>query len=156
MQNELHFIQPNNACSAPLIAIFGKDSENRILLSTLMDIWKYRTVEVANEQELAQVIELENPNLVLLDLSYSFSEELAAMRRMKKANPHKNTPFIVLSGHVRPEYSSFAMTMGATDYLIKPLDFERLGNSVKKYACGDNTENFLGINYEQYIVSRAA
>lgn len=120
-----------------------------------MDIWKYRSVEAESEQELARIIEAENPALVLVDLSFSFSEELATMRRLKRANLHKNIPFIVLSGHVRPEYFSFAMAMGATDYLIKPLDFERLENSLKKNAGGDNTESFLGINYEQYIVSHA-
>ena len=156
MQNEFHFIQTNNVYPTPLIAIFGKNCESRTLLSALMDIWKYRTVEVEEEQELARIIELENPVLVLLDLSYSFSEELAAMRRLKRTNPHKNIPFIVLSGHVRPEYSSFALAMGAADYLIKPLDFDRLEISLKKNACNDKTENFLGVNYEQYLVSHAA
>ena len=155
MQNEFQNIQPASVCSAPLVAIFGINSDNRILLSTLMDIWKFRSVEAETEKELARIIEAENPALVLVDLSFSFNKELEAVRRLKRANLHKNIPFIVLSGHVRPEYSTFALAMGATDCLIKPLDFEQLENSVKKYVGGDNTEN-LEINYEQYIVSHAA
>lgn len=120
-----------------------------------MDVWKFRAVEVADEQELALAIEFETPHLVLLDLSYSFSEELAAMRRLKRANPHKNIPFIVLSGHARPEYSSFALAMGAADYLIKPLDFDRLEKSLKKNIAVAKTGNFLGVDYEQYLMSHA-
>jgi YesN/AraC family two-component response regulator len=48
------------------------------------------------------------------------------MSFIRKNLPKKDVPFVVVSGFSRPEMMEAAISHGATDFLVKPLDFERL------------------------------
>ncbi|MGI8469802.1 MAG: response regulator [Pyrinomonadaceae bacterium] len=127
------FMPQNDGEIAPLVVLVGKDEETRFLLKTFLDVWKCRAGEATNETDLIKIAGGEKPNLILMDVSLAFEEDLTCLRRMRALNAFKNTPIIVVSGHARACNSALALAAGADEYMIKPIDFDRLENPVKRY-----------------------
>lgn len=138
----------NNKKNHPLVLLFSKDYETCILLKAFLNVWNYEVCEAANEADLLQVAESRNPALILFDLSLSLADDLEILRRTRATAQFKNLPVLVLSGHARFRDSNTALQAGASEYLLKPIDFEWLENSIKKYCSeyeNNHSEDFGGI-----------
>jgi CheY-like chemotaxis protein len=118
----------------PLVLILSKNGDTRVLLSTLVKLWEYRVREVDNISQLFNLNESELPVIILLDLSISFNEDLQVIKQLREFYTLPKLPILVLSGHAKAEHSAAALSIGADDYLVKPVDFEKLENTLKKYA----------------------
>ncbi len=78
-----------------------------------------------------ELLEREQPQLVLVDLRMPELDGLEVLRRGRKIAP--DTPKIVVSGANRIDEVVEALRLGAWDYLIKPVrDLSMLGHAVDK------------------------
>jgi phosphoserine phosphatase RsbU/P len=80
-------------------------------------------------QEALNIIE-DNPHihLVITDISMPGMDGLTFLERMNEENPYIKS--IVISGYNEMSYIRRAMNAGASDYLIKPVSFDDLEESV--------------------------
>ncbi len=127
---------PENAFDSlgnqPLILIYSHEADTRFLFRTLLEMWNYRVVEAENLEDSIFAIETENPNLILMDTTISLVENLTMMRKLRESKTSGEIPFILLSGHAQAKFRQMAMTLGANDFLVKPVDFDLLEKSLKK------------------------
>lgn len=71
-------------------------------------------------------------DVVLLDLSLPDSSGIATVSRMQEAAP--KTPVIIMTGMDDPRFATYALEVGAQDYLIKSDDPEKTVGRAIRYA----------------------
>jgi DNA-binding response OmpR family regulator len=76
------------------------------------------------------LIESDEPDVMILDLRMPGIDGIEVLRRVKKSNP--NIEVIILTGHGSEEDRKVCMELGAFAYLQKPVDIDLLSETLKK------------------------
>ncbi len=92
----------------------------------------FEIIAAMNGLEALEKAKTESPDLILMDLSLPKLDGWEATRRLKKDNDTQNIPVIVLTAHVLKSDREKAMAAGCDDYDVKPIDFSRLLDKIKK------------------------
>ncbi len=71
------------------------------------------------------------PDIVITDINMPEMDGIQMAREIKlvKADTH----FIVLTGHSDKRYLEMFNEIGVNDYIVKPIDFEKLFATIEKY-----------------------
>lgn len=95
------------------------------LLDVTLRFKGYPTVKAHNGQEALDCIARERPALVITDILMPKLDGFSLVHRLR-SNPQTSAiPIIFLSAtYVTPEDKAFAMSLGATRFLEKPVDTE--------------------------------
>jgi len=88
------------------------------------------TVPVADPREMMAALEHQRASVVLLDLGMPYVTGESLLQRI--ASDYPDIPIIVVTGTDTVDTAVFCMRHGAFDYLVKPLDAERLLSSVRR------------------------
>lgn len=118
-----------------MIRVIIADDENRILqlIVKLID-WKQIGMEIvgtaSNGIEALQVIEREDPDVIITDIRMPGYDGLEMIERAKDMN--SDLEFIIISGYGEFEYAKKAIEYGVKDYLLKPINKEDLFNTLMK------------------------
>ncbi len=108
------------------------------LISLLDDTAIEIVGEASNGNEVVEVTANQKPDVVLLDIRMGTDDGLAALERIRNDSP--DTRVVVLSTYDNPTYIARAVTLGASDYLLKGCSREQLVGAIKAAAAGDTTQ----------------
>jgi DNA-binding response OmpR family regulator len=99
------------------------DDEKAILkvLSIKLRISGYDVVTAPGGQEALDLVKTECPDIMLLDV---IMPGIDGFEVLQKLRPSSQLPVIVLSA--RPENAQKALSLGANDFIAKPLDVDDL------------------------------
>ena len=87
--------------------------------------------EVAlNGEEALKVVQDEIPDVMVLDLKMPGIDGMEVLKRVKKQYP--GVQVIILTGHGSEKHEKEARSIGAFDYLNKPIEVESLIKKIKK------------------------
>ncbi|MBC8587423.1 response regulator transcription factor [Paratissierella segnis] len=116
-----------------MIRVIIADDENRIcmLIKRLIDWEKIGMLVVGmanNGLEAIELIEKENPDIVITDIRMPGYDGLELIEKAKAIN--KDLEFIIISGYGQFEYAKKAIGFGVKDYLLKPINQEELLNAL--------------------------
>ena len=155
-----------------LLKLIIVDDEKIILqgMTTTFD-WKsigFNIVGTAMNGEAAlKLIEEEIPDVVLTDIRMKKMDGITLMERAKSISP--NIQFVVLSAYKDFEYAQKACTLGALEYIVKPVNDDMMVTMKKVYdhcvaekqkqavfeqwkeLLVDNKEGFGAYMIEQYL-----
>lgn len=114
------------AKAKPLILIAEDSLDGREMMRTLLRMKGYDVV-VAEDGVQAIDLALKNaPDLILIDLELPGLDGLSVIRNIRRNAKLCGVPIIIVSGHDPSRYEAAASAAGCTDYLMKPIDLERL------------------------------
>ncbi len=102
------------------------DDEPSILntLSSILEDEGYQVMVAKTGEEALKVIQMEPPDIVILDIWMPGLDGLEVLKRVREQFP--NMMVIMMSGHGSVETAVKATKLGAYDYLEKPLDLEKV------------------------------
>lgn len=103
-----------------LVLVIDDDANDRLLLSVLLKDGGYEAIEAPSGQEGLQVFEQLHPDLVLVDLRMPGMDGLEVLDEISRKEPV--TPVIVVSGSDLIDDAIQAIRLGASDYLLKPVN----------------------------------
>lgn len=84
-------------------------------------------VLVAEDGVQAIDLALKNlPDLIFVDVELPRLNGRNVIRNLRRISKLSGVPIIVVSGHDPNRYEAAALEAGGTEYLLKPIDFERL------------------------------
>lgn len=109
------------------------DDEESILLSidtTLQLAGMSNIITCSDSRQVIAIIEKKPPCVILLDLNMPHIDGEAILDQILYKLP--NTPVIIITGRIDAETAVNCMKSGAFDYIVKPVDENRLVASVKK------------------------
>lgn len=120
-------VEPKQANATPVTVLVVEDfDETRFMIKVSLELSGYRVVEATNGLEAVEVAQREHPDLVLMDIGLPLMDGFTATRRIREDRELSKVPIVVVSAHATPEYRVKALAAGCTEYLTKPIDFERL------------------------------
>lgn len=115
-----------------LVLILSKEPDTRFLFKTLLEMWDYRVEAAEDFEELISVAEHAPPGLILIDTSLRFADYMTKMQQMRQSEIFGKLPIILISGHAQPRFRKLALSLGADDFLVKPVDFDLLEDCLKR------------------------
>jgi YesN/AraC family two-component response regulator len=96
------------------------------MFRSLLELWDFDVAESSNGPDSIAVAAGSPPDLILMDVTLPYDESLKTISFIKSNLPKKDVPLVVVSGFSRPEMVDAAISHGATEFLVKPLDYEAL------------------------------
>ena len=116
--------------SDPILVI---DDEEAILLSidtTLQLAGMDNILTCSDSRQVMAIVKQRSPSVILLDLNMPYVDGEAILDQITSQNHH--IPIIIITGRIDAETAVECMKSGAFDYIVKPVDENRLIASVKK------------------------
>lgn len=101
------------------------------MLTLVLEDSGYQVIAEANSLNLYQLIETEQPDLLLVDLWMPVLSGDQVVRRLKANVDTKNLPVIVISAST--DGHKIAAEAGADSYIAKPFDIDELVDTVQSY-----------------------
>jgi CheY-like chemotaxis protein len=116
--------RPKNGSRQPTVLIADDNEDTRQMLTALLASKGYQILEAADGEEAVRVTCCEEPGLVLLDLQLPRLDGLNVIRRLRNEFHLINVPLVIVTGY--DKHFDTAVAAGCDDYLVKPIDFDRL------------------------------
>jgi two-component system, cell cycle response regulator DivK len=110
----------------PKILIAEDSADGREMMTLLLSLKGYDVVAAENGIEAVKVALEKRPDLILMDLELPKLNGIDVARNLRQHNQLKNIPIIIVTGHDPDLHRQHALEAGCTDYLLKPIDFDRL------------------------------
>ena len=117
----------------PVVLVVEDHDDTRFLLKWLLGMRGLDVVEAENGDEAVRLAAGTRPDLILMDASLPLLDGLSATRRIRAQAASAGVPIVFLSGHAEPSFRVAALAAGCDDFLIKPLDIERLDAVLAKH-----------------------
>jgi two-component system KDP operon response regulator KdpE len=109
------------------------DDEERLLriLSIKFKVSGYDAITASGGGKALELVKEEKPDIVLLDI---IMPGIDGFQMLEELRTFSEIPVIAFSA--RPENGARAVSMGATDFIAKPFDVDRLMEAVEKLLKG--------------------
>ena len=118
----------------PTVLVVEDNDETSFLLRTVLTRKGYQVVEAWDGKQAIEVAETEEVDLILLDLQLPRLNGLGVIHRLRQNPKLETVPIVIVTGQDPERYRSSAIAEGCDDFLIKPIDFDRLDALLDYYA----------------------
>ena len=128
-QLNLQSVSATTTPSAPIeqtILIAEDSNDGREMMRMLLGLKGYTVFSADNGVRAVEVALARRPDLILLDLELPRLDGLGVVRILRSHREFRDTPIIIVSGHDPDAFRQPAIDAGCSEYLPKPIDFERL------------------------------
>lgn len=122
------------AQGAPTVLIVEDSDETSFLLRTVLTRKGYRVLEAWDGKQAIEVAESEELDLILLDLELPRLNGLGVIHKLRHNLRLENVPIVIITGQDPDKYRNNAIAEGCDDFLLKPIDFDRLEALLDYYA----------------------
>ncbi|BBO83057.1 acetoacetate metabolism regulatory protein AtoC [Desulfosarcina ovata subsp. sediminis] len=106
------------------LLVVDDDTAHRTMLRTLVGGWGYTIAEADDGDSAIEAVQAAPVDLVLMDIRMVRVSGIEALERIKSINPA--IPIVLMTAYASVDMAVEALKKGAYDYLIKPLDFDKL------------------------------
>ncbi|MCL4528319.1 MAG: response regulator [Chloroflexi bacterium] len=115
-----------NALNGPLLIV--EDTPDTLnLLKVTLEFKGYRVVTARNGREALDAIQKERPAVIITDILMPQMDGFSLVQRLRINPETRDIPVVFLSAtYVAPEDKQFAMTLGASRFIEKPIDTDEL------------------------------
>jgi len=116
----------------PTVLVADDNDDTRLMFQSLLAAKGYRVIEASDGEQAVEFIQHETPGLVLLDLGLPRLNGLNVIHRLRKELGLIDLPLVVITGY--DNHLDTAVAAGCDDYLLKPIDFDRLDAILDYYV----------------------
>ena len=113
-------------CPRRTILVAEDSLDSREMLQVLLELKGYAVVLAADGHHAVEAALREVPDLMLIDLQLPGLDGLSVTKELRRHPALQAVPIIIISGHDPAKYRIAALNAGCDDYLLKPIDFDRL------------------------------
>ncbi len=92
----------------------------------------YNIIFAENGDEAIEKMKSSPIDIVLLDIKMPRKDGLETLKELKKIKP--DSKIIIATGYKSVETAQEAMKLGATDYIVKPFDRDKITKLIQKYS----------------------
>ena len=110
----------------PRVLVVDDHDDTRKMLRMILEMEDLQVIE-AEDGEAALTLALQqNPHLILTDSNLPIVDGLGLTRSVRKNKRISGVPVIFISGQSDPGPRHAAMEAGCNDYLVKPIDVDKM------------------------------
>ncbi len=108
-----------------------------LLVATIEASGDYEVVEAASGFEALRLLPREKVDLIITDINMPDINGLELINYVRKSEQYRNTPLFIISTEGREKDVEKGLALGANEYLVKPIDPERLQALIREYVGAD-------------------
>jgi CheY-like chemotaxis protein len=122
------------------------------LLDTTLKFKGYRVVTAVNGQEALEVIQREHPALIITDILMPRMDGFSLVHRLRIEPETRKIPVIFLSAtYVAAEDKAFALTIGATRFMEKPVVLEEFLSMIEELMNESTPEAVEPLSEQEFL-----
>ena len=122
------------------IMVVDDEKDIRISLKNLLEAQGYQVIMAEDGDQYLQLVKKEKPDLVMLDILMVRKDGVQTLKELMQANPKEKVIMVTVVG--QEQVIKEAMKAGASDYILKPFDFENILETVKRVLKTENFDNW--------------
>ncbi|NOV04168.1 response regulator transcription factor [Paenibacillus planticolens] len=119
-----------------LKAILADDEPNILRNLQAVIPWEELEIDIAgtakNGVEALELCSLHMPDLVMSDIRMPLMDGITFVQKLREIN--ESCKVLMVTGYQDFEYARSLMRVGVSDYILKPINYEELGNCIRKLA----------------------
>jgi two-component system chemotaxis response regulator CheY len=115
-----------------LLMVVDDTPDNLVLLSLHLQQAGFRVITASNGEEALKIAEISSPDLILIDIAMPGLDGLGATRRLREHPVLRLVPVVAVTAFSTDGFRRAAYDAGLDGYLTKPVDFERLGELIRR------------------------
>ena len=104
------------------------------LMKAVLDRAGYWSVSINDATRLEQTVEVERPNLILMDVVMPNRNGFQACREIKNHSEFGKIPVVLVTSKSSASDKFWAGQQGADGYVVKPFTAEQLLGTVQKFV----------------------
>jgi CheY-like chemotaxis protein len=121
------------------------------LLDTTLQFKGYRVVTASNGQKALDIIQREPPALIIADILMPTMDGFSLVHRLRLNPETRDIPVIFLSAtYVTPEDKDFALTIGVTRFIEKPVNLETFLPMLEEFLARDVKDSQQSVNEREF------
>ena len=124
-------IQSTRPASAPNILIVDDDTGFRLTTSEALKGTGFNVIEASSGEDALSKLEETLPDLVLLDAIMPNMDGFEVCRQMRNRRDTRAIPVVILTGLGDMESVDRAFESGATDFIVKPINYAVLSSRIQ-------------------------
>ena len=128
------------ALKTPTILVAEDNSDSREIMKMLLSSKGYGVIEAADGLQAVELALTKLPDLILLDLQLPLLDGCRVTRNLRQHPKLSTVPVVVISGHDSDWHRQSSFDAGCNEYLLKPIDFERLEKILNTFVPLSNSE----------------
>lgn len=123
------------------------------LLETTLKFKGYRVLTAVNGQDALDQIQKEHPDLVVTDILMPRMDGFSLVHRLRIASETRQLPVIFITAtYVAPEDKAFALNIGATRFIEKPIIIEELLSMIEDLLSKPDLESVEPISERDFYI----
>ena len=123
---------PNHSAHPPAILIIENEVSNRILVERVLSTRGYRCISASHGREALQILEHEQVDLILTDLSMPVLDGYRTTQLIRARPGMEKVPIIAVTAFALGDEGEAARRSGCTEYLTKPFKPKQLLEVVER------------------------
>lgn len=129
--------------SQPCILVVEDHTSIRLLLRQMLQSQNYYVEEAGDGMEALAVFQQSQPDIVLLDVMLPHLDGFEVCHRLRQLPGGGDIPILMVTAREDNEAVELAFAAGATDYLIKPIQFAVLRHRLRQLLRTKQAEEAL-------------
>jgi two-component system cell cycle response regulator DivK len=118
---------------AKVILIVEDEPKNLKLVSDLLQVSGYATIEATDGEQGVELAKARKPDLILMDIMMQVMDGLEATRILKADVTTRNIPVLALTSYAMAGDKERILQAGCDGYLTKPIDIKEFLKTVGEY-----------------------
>lgn len=128
------------------IMIVDDEIANVLIVKKYLERVGYRSFETTTDSSAAlRIIQATKPDILLLDINMPSFDGIEILRELRGSPEFKHLPVLILTANTDENIKLTCLELGATDFLLKPLDpmdlTARVRNSLKLKSFQDRLQH---------------
>ena len=121
------------------VAVVDDDRDIREGLRSALTDEGYEVTVVPNGLRLLSALQVDKPDLIVLDVMMSWIDGFELCRAIKRNEEFRRIPVLFVSAKSSPSDIQHGLECGAVDYITKPFDLSTLLNKIERIIGDDAT-----------------
>jgi CheY-like chemotaxis protein len=125
-------VLPKAAKKPPLILLAEDNQTNIDTMSDYLESRGYHLILANNGQQAIDLVKVQRPDLIVMDIQMPEMDGLEAMRRIRDDRQFVDIPIIALTALAMPGDRETCLAAGANEYLTKPVKLKQLALTIQQ------------------------
>ncbi len=126
--------QPNESAMAKRILTIDDSKTMRDMLMVTLADAGFDVLQAVDGQDGLDVLGKERVDVIITDINMPIMDGYEVIRQLRGNPDHKTTPILVLTTESELSKKKLARDVGATGWMVKPFDPDRLVATIRKVA----------------------
>lgn len=114
----------------PLVLVVEDNPANQMLAEAVLQGYGYRVHLAGSADEALASIELERPDLILMDIQLPGQDGLSLTRQLKADPAHRSIPVVAVTANAMPNDRQLSLDAGCVGHITKPFSGQKFGDQI--------------------------